>query len=120
MNGGWLQRLVDELAQAQAVVVKDVKVYYLRPGIIAFGLMMPVFLFFSFTVRREMAVGEGVARLLAIAEHQGVLDVAPLNSGSRGVVDLDDNPNSGKDEKELSRDTTLQDTTNDRTRGEGK
>jgi len=66
MNGGWLQRLVNELAQAQAVVVKDVKVYYLRPGIIAFGLMMPVFLFFSFTVRREMAVGEGVARLLAM------------------------------------------------------
>jgi len=61
-----------------------------------------------------------IARLLAIAEHQGVLDSAPPTPGSRGVVDLDDNTNSGKDEKELSRDTTLKDTTKDRTRGEGK
>lgn len=61
-----------------------------------------------------------ITRLLAIAEHQGVIDSAPPTPGSRGVVDLDDNPNSGKDEKELSRDTTLQDTTNDRTRGKGK
>jgi len=61
-----------------------------------------------------------VARLMAIAEHQGVLDVAPLTPGSRGVVDLDDNTNSGENEKELSRDKTFQDTTKDRTRGEGK
>ncbi len=62
-----------------------------------------------------------IARLLAIAEHQGVIDAAPPTPGSRGVVDLDDNPAaSGKEEKEVSRDTTLQDTTKDRTRGEGK
>jgi len=61
-----------------------------------------------------------IARLMAIAEHQGVLDSAPPTPGSRGIVDLDDNTNSGTEEKELSRDTTLQDTTNDRTRGKGK
>ncbi len=70
----------------------------------------------EYLVARE----DHIARLLAIAKHQGVLDSAPPTPGSRGVVDLDDNTNSGKDEKELSRDTTFQDTTNDRTRGEGK
>ena len=62
----WLQRLQDELAQAWAVAVKDVKVYYLRPGMIMFGFMMPFFMFFSFSVRREMAAELGVARLLAL------------------------------------------------------
>ncbi len=61
-----------------------------------------------------------IARVLEIAKHQGVIDSAPPTPGARGVVDLDDNPSSGKNEKELSRDTTLQNTTNDRTRGKGK
>ena len=52
MRERWLQRLRDEVAQAWAVTVKDVKVYYLRPGMIMFGFMMPLFLFFSFSVRR--------------------------------------------------------------------
>jgi ABC-2 type transport system permease protein len=66
MKHGWLQRLGDELAQAWAITLKDVKVHYLRPGIIMFGLVMPFFLFFSFSVRRQMAAEAGVARLLAV------------------------------------------------------
>jgi hypothetical protein len=61
-----------------------------------------------------------VARMLLIAENQGVIDVAPINAASRGVVDLDDNPQSGEEEKEASRDTTFKDTTKDRTRGPGQ
>ena len=60
------QRLRDELAQAWAVAVKDVRVYYLRPGMIMSGFLMPVFLFFSFSVRREMAAAQGIARLLSL------------------------------------------------------
>ena len=66
MRDGWLQRLRDELAQAWAVAVKDVRVYYLRPGMIMFGLLMPFFMFFSFSVRREMPAAQGIARLLAL------------------------------------------------------
>ncbi|RLE30587.1 ABC transporter permease [Candidatus Acetothermia bacterium] len=62
----WWQRLRDELAQAWAVAVKDVRVYYLRPGMIMFGFLMPFFLFFSFSVRREMAAAQGIARLLSL------------------------------------------------------
>ncbi len=62
-----------------------------------------------------------MTRLMAIAEQQGVIDVAPLGSASRGVVDLDDDPaNSGPAEKAVSRDTDSQDTTKSRTRGDGK
>lgn len=66
MKGPLLQRLQDELAQAWTVVVKDLKTHYLRPGMIMFGFMMPFFMFFSFSVRREMAAAQGVARLLAL------------------------------------------------------
>lgn len=59
-------RIGDELTQAWIVAAKDVKVYYLRPGMIMFGFFMPFFLFFSFSVRREMAAEEGLARLLAL------------------------------------------------------
>jgi len=65
MNNIWL-RISDELAQAWTVTLKDIKVYYLRPGMIMFGFLMPFFMFFSFSVRREMAATEGLARLLAL------------------------------------------------------
>jgi ABC-2 type transport system permease protein len=48
------------------VALKDIKVYYLTPPMIMFGLMMPFFMFFSFSVKREMAAAQGVARLLAL------------------------------------------------------
>jgi ABC-2 type transport system permease protein len=66
MNHKWLQRLQDEISQAWVVTVKDIKVHYLRPGVIMFGFLMPFFMFFSFSVRREMAAAQGVARLLAL------------------------------------------------------
>jgi ABC-2 type transport system permease protein len=66
MKDGWIQRLSDELAQVVNVAVKDMKVYYLKPGMIMLGLMTPFFLFFSFSVRREMAAAQSVARLLAL------------------------------------------------------
>jgi len=66
MKGTWLQRLQDEMAQAWVVIVKDMRVHYLRPGMIMFGFLMPFFMFFSFSVRREMGAAQGVARLLAL------------------------------------------------------
>jgi ABC-2 type transport system permease protein len=66
MNYGWWQRLQDELAQAWNVAIKDVRVYYLTPPMIMFGMMMPFFMFFSFSIRREMAAAQSIARLLAL------------------------------------------------------
>jgi len=66
MKDGWMERLPDELAVGWAVAVKDIRVYYLKPGMIMFGLMMPFFLFFSFSIRRGMAPTQAVARLLAL------------------------------------------------------
>ena len=66
MKDGWLLRLRDELVQAWTVTSKDIKVYYLKPGMVMFGFLMPFFMFFSFSVKREMAAAQGTARLLAL------------------------------------------------------
>lgn len=60
------RRLLDELAQAWNVAIKDVRVYYLTPPMVMFGLMMPLFMFLSFSVRREMEAAQSIARLLAL------------------------------------------------------
>ncbi len=66
MKNSTLQRLGDEFAQAWTVAAKDVRIYFLNPGMIMFGFLMPFFLFFSFSVQREMAAEQGTARLLAM------------------------------------------------------
>lgn len=66
MNIYSVQRIKDELAQAWTVAIKDVRVYYLRPGMIMFGFLMPFFMFFSFSVRRQLGAEDGLARLLAL------------------------------------------------------
>jgi ABC-2 type transport system permease protein len=59
-------RLQDEIAQAWAVALKDIQVYYLTPPMLMFGILLPFFLFFSFSVRREIGAEVGMARLLAL------------------------------------------------------
>lgn len=61
-----LQRLRDEMAQAWAVTIKDMRVYYLQPPMIMFGLILPFFLFFSFSIKRDVGAEVGIARLLAM------------------------------------------------------
>jgi ABC-2 type transport system permease protein len=61
-----IERLRDEVAQAWTVAVKDVQVYYLTPPMIMFGLLLPFFLFFSFSIKREIGMEAGLARLLAL------------------------------------------------------
>lgn len=51
---------------AWAVAAKDVRVYYLTPPMIMFGLLLPFFLFFSFSLRRNLGADVGLARLLAL------------------------------------------------------
>ena len=46
--------LLDELKRSWAITIKDIKIYYLRPPALMFGILFPVALFFTFTVGRNM------------------------------------------------------------------
>ena len=61
-----LERFLAETAQAWAIAVKDVRVYYAQPPMIMFGLLMPFFMFFSFSVGRGLGTETSVARMLAL------------------------------------------------------
>ncbi len=66
MIRAWISGALDQAVRGAAVFVKDIRVYYLTPPMIMFGLLLPLFLFFSFSVNRDMGVEMGTARLLAI------------------------------------------------------
>ena len=63
---GMMRRITDEAAQAWAIAVKDVRIYYFTPPMVMMGLLMPFFMFFSFSVRRGLGPEAGMARLLAL------------------------------------------------------
>ena len=46
--------LQDELKRSWAITRKDVKIYYLRPPALMFGILFPISLFFTFTVGRNI------------------------------------------------------------------
>jgi len=61
-----------------------------------------------------------IARIKRIAESQGVTTPKGTSPAARGVSDLATDAEGGKEEKELSRETDLEATTQPRVRGEGK
>jgi ABC-2 type transport system permease protein len=46
--------ILDELRKSWAITVKDVKIYYLRPPALMFGILFPISLFFTFTIGRNI------------------------------------------------------------------
>ena len=47
-------KLIDELRRSWAITIKDMKIYYLRPPALMFGVLFPIALFFTFSVGRNM------------------------------------------------------------------
>ena len=73
-----MQRLGNEVAQAWTVAVKDVRVYYLQPPMIMFGLILPFFLFFSFSIKRDVGANAGLAQLLAMTSFFTASSAGPV------------------------------------------
>jgi ABC-2 type transport system permease protein len=55
------------LSAAWAVAKKDMRIYYLRPGNLMFGILFPIFLFLSFAVGRDLPVEVLIPGLTAMA-----------------------------------------------------
>jgi len=63
-----IDRLRKEISRAGAICWKDIKVYYLKPPTLMFGVLFPFALFFTFTVGR----GLSTARLIPILLSQTI------------------------------------------------
>lgn len=56
----------NDLLRAWAIARKDIRIYYLKPPVIIFGTLMPVFLFLAFMVRRNMDAAALIPGLMAM------------------------------------------------------
>jgi ABC-2 type transport system permease protein len=60
--------LIDELKRSWVITVNDMRVYYLRPPSLMFGVLFPLALFFTFSVGRRMPL----ERLIPVLSAQTV------------------------------------------------
>lgn len=62
---GHIDRLFKEIERAWAIGWKDIKVYYLKPPSLMFGVLFPFALFFTFTVGRKLSLDQMFPILLS-------------------------------------------------------
>jgi ABC-2 type transport system permease protein len=75
---GSMEKAVRLTHTAWVVASKDMRLYYLRPGTLMFGVLFPLFLFFSFAVGRDLPVEVMLPALVAISLFFGSSSTGPM------------------------------------------
>lgn len=70
--------IFDEMRRSWAITVKDVKVYYLRPPALMFGILFPIALFFTFSVGRNMPPDRLIPVLVAQTVFWSASSIGPV------------------------------------------
>lgn len=70
--------IFEQLKRAFAISKKDLSVYYFRGPVIIQGLLIPAFLFISFSFRRSMSLQFLIPRLLGMALFFAVSSITPV------------------------------------------
>ncbi|MBS7619165.1 ABC transporter permease [Candidatus Bathyarchaeota archaeon] len=69
----------EELQRAWAIAVKDMKIYYLRPPAIVFGILFPFTLFLSFAVGRNIPMDRLMPALVAQTVFWASSSIGPVS-----------------------------------------
>ena len=69
----------DELQRSWVIAMKDIRIYYLRPAAIMFGVLFPFTLFLSFTVGRDIPLEKLAPMLLAQTVFWASSSIAPVS-----------------------------------------
>jgi ABC-2 type transport system permease protein len=70
--------IFDEIRRSWAITVKDVKVYYLRPPALMFGILFPIALFFTFSVGRNIPPDRLIPVLVAQTIFWSASSIGPV------------------------------------------
>ena len=70
--------IIQHLKKSLAIAKKDLSIYYLRPPVMIQGLLIPAFLFVSFSLKREAGIEFLVPGLLGMALFFAVSAVTPV------------------------------------------
>lgn len=71
--------LTDELEKSFAIALKDMKIYYFKPGILIFGILFPIAIFFAFTMGRKVDEKTLFPGLIALTLFFSTTTVAPFS-----------------------------------------
>jgi len=55
-----------DVARSWAIAKKDMRIYYFKPPVVIFGILMPVFLFLAFMVKRNLDASALIPGLMAM------------------------------------------------------
>ena len=72
-------QLVRELQVAWAIAMKDMKIYYLRPPSLMFGILFPFSMFLSFVIGRNMAISQAIPVLVAQTVFFAASSIGPVS-----------------------------------------
>ncbi len=76
MNRG---HIVRELKVAWAIAIKDMKIYYLRPPSLMFGILFPFSMFLSFVIGRNMPISRAIPVLVAQSVFFASSSIGPVS-----------------------------------------
>jgi len=62
-----MKTLVQQLSRAWAIAKKNMRIYYAKGPVVIFGVLFPVFLFFSFAIGRQLSASAILPGLLGMA-----------------------------------------------------
>jgi len=69
----------DELRKAWAISTKDMRIYYFQPAVLVFGLLLPIAIFFAFTIGRDVRAVTLFPGLMALTLFFSTTTVAPFS-----------------------------------------
>ncbi len=69
----------DELRKAWAISTKDMRIYYFQPAVLMFGLLLPIAIFFAFTIGRDVRAVTLFPGLIALTLFFSTTTVAPFS-----------------------------------------
>jgi len=73
------KRFARELKVAWAIAVKDMKIYYLRPPSLMFGILFPFSMFLSFVIGRNMPLSRAIPVLVAQTVFFAASTIGPVS-----------------------------------------
>jgi ABC-2 type transport system permease protein len=76
MNRG---QLIQEIKIAWAIALKDMKIYYLRPPSLMFGILFPFSMFLSFVIGRNTPISQAIPVLVAQTVFFAASSIGPVS-----------------------------------------
>ncbi len=74
-----LGRLSKELKVVWAIAIKDMKIYYVRPPSLMFGILFPFSMFLSFVIGRNMPISRAIPVLVAQTVFFAASSIGPVS-----------------------------------------